>query len=216
MHGSDNLMDQGASALQRHWENVYRSQPEQQLGWYEANPIKTMELVRRTALPLSARILNVGAGSSRLIDQLSSEGYTNLIASDISKEALAKIEVRTGSGQVELIQDDLTRPSLLNRIQAVDIWIDRAVLHFFTEKNDRDIYFELLHRKVRKGGYVIFAEFGLSGAEYCSGLPVFRYNKEMMAGRLGSDYELCESFDYTYVNPSGGERPYVYALFRKK
>jgi hypothetical protein len=38
----------------------------------------------------------------------------------------------------------------------------------------------------------------------------------MLQNELGSDFELINSFNYIFINPSGGERPYIYALFQRK
>ena len=42
-----------------------------------------------------------------------------------------------------------------------DLWHDRAVLHFFTEEQQRNNYFQLVNDSVAIGGYVILAEFNL-------------------------------------------------------
>jgi hypothetical protein len=36
-----------------------------------------------------------------------------------------------------------------------------------------------------------------------------------MAERLGPEFGLVQAEDYTFVNPAGAPRPYVYALFRR-
>ena len=59
------------------------------------------------------------------------------------------------------------------------------------------------------------AEFSLEGAQKCSGLDVKQYSKEMFKDKLGTNFELVDSFDYIYTMPSGAVRPYVYTLFRK-
>jgi SAM-dependent methyltransferase len=199
-----------------HWDNVYLNKSEEKLGWYETNLSPTMDLLSKTDLKKTATILNVGAGSTTLIDELLHKGYSNIIATDLSKIALQKLEERVGKGKVDCIVDDLTKPENLKNIPPVDLWIDRAVLHFFTNEEEQDNYFDLLKSKVRSNGYVLMAEFNLNGATKCAGLDIHRYNKEMLAEKLGENFDLIESFDYTYNNPSGGERPYVYTLFRKK
>lgn len=199
-----------------HWDNVYTTKPENQLGWYETNVQPSIQLIERTGLEKSARLFNVGAGSTRLVDELLAMDYTNLIATDISHVALEQLEERLNSNKITFIVDDLTQPTSLNTIEPVDCWIDRAVLHFFTEESDQDTYFNLLKTKVKPGGFALLAEFNLDGATKCSGLPVKRYNAEMLQEKLGVDFELSETFDYTYINPSGGERPYVYTLFQRK
>jgi 2-polyprenyl-3-methyl-5-hydroxy-6-metoxy-1,4-benzoquinol methylase len=202
--------------LQKHWNNAYLNSPEEKLGWFETDLTPTLKLVSKTNLEKSARILNVGAGSTTLIDELIKLGYTDLIASDLSEVALEKLDNRIKSTKVDYVVDDLTEPTKLTQIENVDLWIDRAVLHFFTKNNEQDVYFELLKSKVNKNGFVILAEYNLDGATVCAGLPVHRYSKEMLVEKLGSEFELLESFDYTYFMPSGAERPYIYTLFIKR
>jgi len=204
--------------LQDHWNEAYLKSPIEKLGWYEENSIPTLQLIKKTNLPKDARILNVGVGASTIIDDLLQENYINLIASDLSEVSLASLKNRIGTkaDKVQFIVDDLTNPKKLPNLNPVAIWNDRAVLHFFTKKEDQQTYFDLLKKVVKPKGFVILAEFALNGAEKCCGLDVFRYNVEMLQERLGDDFKLIESFDYTFINPRGGERPYVYTLFQRK
>ena len=201
-----------------HWDKTYSNSPEEKLGWFETDISPTFKLIDKTGLPKTARILNVGSGSSTLIDELLNLEYSNVLATDISKVSLDKLKARLGneSRKVEWIVDDLTNPTLLNKIEPVNLWIDRAVLHFFTERKNQESYFKLLEDKVKKGGFAMFAEFNIEGAEKCSGLSVHRYSKEMLEERLGSDFQLVHSFNHIYTMPSGDLRPYVYTLFKRE
>ena len=199
-----------------HWNRTYGRNPEEKLGWYENDPSATFGLIAETGLPLSAVILNAGAGSTTLIDLLIEKGYRNLIATDISEVALDKLRERTGNHpSVTFISDDLTAPRKLNQIAPVDLWVDRAVLHFFTQKEDRETYIRLIGEKVKPGGFAILAQFNLQSAEKCSGLPVYRYNKEMLEEIMSPGFSLIKHFDYDYTNPSGGIRTYIYTLFKR-
>ena len=201
--------------LSKYWNNIYTNNPVEKLGWYETNLTPTLKLISKTGLYKSGRILIVGAGSTTLIDKLLKIGYSNLIASDLSEVALKNLEDRLGLEKVEYIIDDLTNPTKLNNITTIDLWIDRAVLHFFIKKQDQDAYFNFLNSKVKNNGFVLIAVYNLNGAKTCSGLPVYRYSKEMLVEKLENNFELIESFDYTYSMPSGAERPYIYALFKR-
>lgn len=198
-----------------HWNKIYTNSPEEKLGWYESELKPTLKLIDKINLKKSARILNVGAGSTTLVDKLMHLGYKNIIASDLSKVALDQLKKRVNSNNITYIIDDLTQPKLLKNIPPVDLWIDRAVLHFFTEPNDQDTYFNLLNEKINAKGYALFAEYNLNGATVCAGLPVKRYNNEILAEKLENKFKLIDSFDHTYIMPSGAERPYVYTLFQK-
>lgn len=200
--------------VKNHWDNAYTNSKEEALGWFETDLTPSLKLIDKAALHKNARIVNIGSGSTTLIDELLAKGYTNLIATDISDIALDNLLKRVDN-KIETIVDDLTNPSKLETIEPVDLWIDRAVLHFFVSEVEQTTYFELLKSKIAKNGYVLLAQFNLEGASKCSGLPVHRYNQEKLAKKLGKEFYLIESFDYTYSMPTGALRPYVYTLFQK-
>lgn len=97
----------------------------------------------------------------------------------------------------------------------IKIWIDRAVLHFLTNKDDIAGYFKNIEITLKSGAYAMFAEFSKNGAPKCAGLPVHGYSLQELSERLGSSFKFKTSFDYTYINPYGDPRPYIYALFEK-
>lgn len=201
--------------LSEHWDKAYRNNPEEKLGWFETDLHPMFRLINKTGINKSAQILNAGAGSTNLIDALLKNHYTNITATDISKVALNNLSSRVGKEKLTCIVDDLTNPTILNKIFPVDLWIDRAVLHFFIDNKDQDSYFDLIRNKVKAKGFVILAQFSLEGAQKCSGLDVKQYSNEMFQDKLGSNFELIDSFDYIYQMPSGAERLYIYTLFRK-
>lgn len=202
--------------LEKHWNTKYQTTEEHKLGWFETDLSPMLKLIDSAGLGKDKRVLLVGAGNTRLLDKLLSEGYFNIIASDLSKNALAELESRvTNTDKVEYIVDDLTAAKELNKIETVDLWIDRAVLHFFHKEEEINNYLELLNSKLNIGGYAIFAEFNTEGAMMCSGLPVKRYNIEMFNERLGEKYKLIDHFNYTYIMPSNAERPYIYSLYKR-
>ena len=204
--------------LKEHWNAAYNVEDEQ-LGWFEANPMQTMELVNACNLKKDATILNVGAGTTTLIDTLLEEGYTNIIANDLSDLALNKLKQRIKKSHnynLTCIKDDLTNPQKINKLQNIDLWIDRAVLHFFLTEAEQNAYFNLIQKTVSKNGYVIIAVFSLEGAQKCCGLDLKRYNLEMLQNNLGTHFKLIKSFNHTFINPFGGERPYIYTLFQRQ
>jgi len=202
-----------------HWEQVYQRQPLNKLGWFEESPDPSLELIEACSLPEDASMLHVGAGATTLVDVLLNKGYKNIVANDISATALEKLKARLGpglTGKVQWMVDDLTKPDQLYTLQGVDLWHDRAVLHFFNDPAERLGYYNLLRDLVKIGGYVIIAAFNLDGADKCSGLPVFRYDQHMLQDQLGEGFSLIKAFDYTYHMPSGDTREYIYTLFHRK
>lgn len=200
-----------------HWNKAFDRTDVNNLGWYEENPKPSLDLIKKCNLTINSSILNVGAGATTLVDELINLGYENIIANDLSSSALNKLKERLGkdSNKVKWIEDNLTKPEELNSLKDIDLWHDRAVLHFFNDKKDQDTYFDLLRKVIKKTGYVIIAAFHLNGASKCCGLPVHRYDENMLKEKIGTDFELLESFQYTYLNPSGDPREYIYTLFKR-
>lgn len=200
-----------------HWEKVYNKTTFDKLGWYEKEAAPSLDLIQLCKLLRDAKILNVGAGATTLVDDLLKLGFTNIIANDLSKAALEVLINRLSADDKEKVQflvDDLINPTIMNQLELVDLWHDRAVLHFFTDEKDQNTYFKLLKKVLKPGGFVIIAVFNLEGASKCSGLDVFRYNAEMLQEHLGTDFKLLNSFNYAFTMPSGIERSYVYTLFQ--
>lgn len=204
--------------LQDYWDTIYTVVDYEKNGWYEKVPEKTLDLIEKLNLSEDAHIINIGAGTTTLVDELLNKGFSNLSATDISGTALdiLKDRIKNQANSINWIVDDLTNPTLLNDIKPVNLWIDRAVFHFFTEPKDQEQYIKLLNNKVQTGGYVILATFNLNGATKCSGLPVRRYNELMLKEKLKDNFDLVESFNYIYTMPSGDTRPYIYTLFKRK
>ena len=204
--------------LVSHWDKAYHKEDEQ-LGWFESNPQSTIRLIEKCNLNKEATILNVGSGTTFLIDWLIETGFTNIIANDVSEVALSKLKKRIQNKfnyGLNCLSDDLTKPLKLNKLTDVDLWIDRAVLHFFLKKEEQTAYFELIDKITSKDAFVIIAVFSLDGAEKCCGLDLQRYNLEMLQQGLGKSFKLIETFNHTYTNPFGGKRPYIYTLFQKQ
>jgi hypothetical protein len=166
-----------------------------------------------------ALIFNAGARAIGLITKLLAKGDVSLEVNDISAVALTELESNLPPNKLEYIQfivDDLTNPFELLKIKNVDLWHDRAVLYFFMGEKRQKAYFDLLKSVIKPKGFVILAEFNLEGTKKCCGLEVFNYNEEMLQDRLEIEFELLRPFNYTYTQPSGNKREYVYTLFQKK
>lgn len=203
--------------LKKHWNSAYINKGTDELGWYERSAQKTIDLINKTGVSKGASILNVGVGTSVIIDELLEEGFTNLIANDFSNEALTKVKSRLNgkAEEVMFIADDLLNATTLNKLTDIEVWNDRAVLHFFLKEDEQTTYFNLLKQVLKQNGFVIIAVFSLDGAKKCCGLPLQLYDEKMLQEKLGKDFKLIESFKHTFINPNGGERPYVYTLFQR-
>ncbi|MEY2963776.1 MAG: hypothetical protein RL754_1037 [Bacteroidota bacterium] len=197
-----------------HWNEVYKSSSQESLGWYETDLEPTLRLMQASNLKADATILNVGAGTTNLIEALLELGHSKIYALDISDVALSLLENRIQSSNVKYHLADITDKNAFGGLEPIDIWIDRAVLHFLDRKEDLEIYKTHLSNMVKPGGYVLLAQYALDGASRCAGLSVHRYDLKGLQEFLGDQFDLVEAFDYTYTMPSGDLRPYTYTLFK--
>ncbi len=71
-----------------HWETVYRDRVPELLTWHQAEPALSLSLIAASRVESDAAVVDVGGGSSRLVNHLLERGYTNLTVLDVSSTAL--------------------------------------------------------------------------------------------------------------------------------
>ncbi len=157
------------------------------------------------------KILDVGAGTTTLIDSLLENKY-DVTVLDNSSEALRTLSKRHGNN-MNYIHGDLTKELELGQY---NIWHDRAVLHFLLSKSDRESYVANIESCISSGGYAVIETFSTDGAQECCGLNLHTYDEDMLVQLLGCNWTLVESIRHTHINPFGGDRPYISTIFQKK
>lgn len=198
----------------KHWNKIFASNPDPALGWYESDVSQTLKFLNQIPKAQASTVFLAGAGTSLLVDELIAAGH-KLVLNDISDEALHKLKERVGTNDyLTWLHQDISQP-LPEGTPLVDVWIDRAVLHFLLEEAHIQRYFTNLRTTVKLGGYALLAEFSTMGARKCAGLKLHRYSIEEMINRMGPEFRLIRHENHTYVTPAGDSRPYLYALFEK-
>lgn len=198
-----------------HWENIYASRRVDEVSWFQKRADLSLGLIGAARVPLSASIIDVGGGASRLVDDLLRCGYTALTVLDISASALRAASRRLGSraSDVQWLEADIKEASLPRH--AYDLWHDRAVFHFLTAPADRLAYVDTVVRAVKPGGHLIVATFAEDGPEQCSGLPVMRYTAAQLHGEFGEKFELVRHAREAHRTPAGKIQHFVYCHCRK-
>lgn len=199
-----------------HWDRVFSGAEDSTLGWYEKDASQTFTLLNHVPGWENSTIMLPGAGTSVLIEALLAKG-AHLLLNDISGEALDRVKMRLHGEypDIQWLYQDISQP-FQNTMADVDIWLDRAVLHFLAHEEEITGYFENVLATLKVGGHAFFAEFSEKGASKCAGLKVHRYSIEELSQRLGSSFVLKEHFDHNYINPFGDSKPYVYALYQRQ
>ena len=67
-----------------------------QVSWYRPHLERSLEFIERARLAADAAIIDVGGGSSTLVDDLLARGYRNVTVLDISAAAIDAAKARLG------------------------------------------------------------------------------------------------------------------------
>lgn len=196
----------------QHWDKIYSTWRSDELSWYQARPETSLRLIASIGIGKDARIIDAGGGDSLLVDSLLDQGFRDVTVIDVSSPALQRARERLGerARRVNWICGDVLefRPAV-----KFDVWHDRAVFHFLTDREDRAGYVQAVLEAVKPGGQVIIATFGLEGPPKCSGLDVVRYSPESLADTLGDRLKLVESLPQLHTTPKGTAQHFNYSRF---
>lgn len=201
--------------LKNYWETVYQTKSDNQVSWFREHLDNSLRMILQTGVGREAAIIDVGGGTSTLADDLLENGFAAVSVLDISAKALEKSKDRLGekAALIEWIEADITEVFLPENYY--DVWHDRAVFHFLTDREDRRKYVELVMRSLKVGGHIIVASFGLNGPAKCSGLDVVRYSPDAMHDEFGSDFKLVKSLGETHHTPFETTQEFIYCYCRK-
>lgn len=196
---------------QEHWDNIFNTQCEEILGWFEKDFSQTQKYLEKIENLSDKDIFVSGVGTSKIADILASrKGKT--VLNDISQEALDILKQRIENKNVEFFHHDISKPFK----KECDVWIDRAVLHFLIDEEDIKNYFESLKQSLRKDGIVLFAQYTKGTAKKCANLPLKQYGLDEFNSYLGKSFKLLESETFEFTMPSLKTREFIYALYKRE
>jgi trans-aconitate methyltransferase len=194
----------------QHWDQVFRTKEIHEVSWYQQRPETSLALISDTP----GSVIDVGAGSSTLVDELLTDGRFDVTVLDISAAAL------------ELTRRRLTNRASLVRFEVADIrtwapqrtyqvWHDRAVFHFLTDPADQSGYVDLVRRAINPGGALVLGTFAEDGPADCSGLPTARYTAQSLADRFAEAFDLEAHTRETHQTPAGTTQPFSWVKLRR-
>ena len=198
-----------------HWEHVHSAKGPTEVSWYQGAPQQSLQMIAATSVEPDGAVIDVGGGASTLVDNLIDAGYSDVTVLDIASAALAHSRARLGDAakNVTWIEQDVLH---FKPDRSYELWHDRAVFHFLTEKIQQQQYADLLQKAVVPGGHVILATFGPDGPERCSGLPVQRYSIEEMASLMETAFELQAHDLEEHKTPGGSVQQFLFTWWQAK
>jgi SAM-dependent methyltransferase len=208
-------MKQKRTSKKSHWEQIYRTKSPTEVAWYQAYPTLSLKLIKDTGIEKDQGIIDVGGGSSVLVDFLLKLGYSYLAVLDISPSAIGHAKARLGkkANQIDWYEVDITEFKPPTRFE---LWHDRATFHFLTEREDRKKYVRTLENATVPDSHIIIATFAIDGPKKCSSLDVVRYDARSISSELGEGFKLLMTNDETHITPGNVEQRFTYFCFQKQ
>ena len=200
--------------LKNHWENIYQNKNEDEVSWFQKTPNTSINIINSIKITKQSKIIDVGSGRSRLFKTLIEQGYNNLTYLDISESAAKKSKIFLGeqSKKIEWIVEDVLN---FEPKQNFDVWHDRAVFHFLTDKNQIKKYVDLVSRNISNNGYLIIGTFSEQGPLKCSGLEVFRYSESLIKTTFIESFALLNSFKIDHSTPFNTTQNFLFSVLKK-
>jgi hypothetical protein len=186
----------------------------EELSWFQARPATSVRLVE-SAIPVTGSVLDVGAGTSTLVDELLADSFEDLTVLDVSAAALHIVERRLAqrAQRVNLVHADVLG---WHPVRTFDVWHDRAVFHFLSRAEDRARYVQVASQAVGASGTLIVATFASDGPSRCSGLPVSRYGAADLAAEFEPGFEPVHDEHEEHRSPAGVVQPFTWVVLRRR
>ena len=196
-----------------HWENIYKNNNFQNVSWFQEKP-SSINFIDKLTLNKECRIIDVGAGASYLGSTLIDKGYNNITINDISSESL---EISKGHNinnikKINFLIGDITKLKL--PLNYFNLWHDRAVFHFLTDKKNREKYINQILKSLLVQNYVIISTFSLEGPKKCSSLPIKQYDEKTLSSELGKSFKLIDFSYSNHLTPSNRKQNFITCCFK--
>ena len=195
-----------------HWENIYSTKGMREVSWFQETPQTSLDLIKKLNLKNDAKIIDVGGGDGFFVDELLKLGYTNITVLDVSKNAINRAKERLGedSNKVKWIVSDITE---FVPTEKYDVWHDRAVFHFLTEKKDIAKYKSLVNKSINE--YFVLATFSDEGPSKCSGLEICKYSELDLQKQFEEAFNVVNSFKENHNTPFETTQNFTFSVFQK-
>lgn len=197
----------------QHWETIYETKSPEQVSWTQEVPKTSLDFIRSFGVDKTARIIDIGGGDSKLVDQLLNNGYENITVLDISAKALDRAKARLGNKaeKVNWVISDITE---FEPETAFDIWHDRATFHFLTTKEQVAKYLDIARQSVN--GYMTIGTFSTNGPTKCSGLDIQQYDEQTLTAELENGFDKLKCITEDHTTPFNTKQNFLFCSFKRQ
>lgn len=132
------------------WDRLHRLVPEAEQAWFTTELDADVARALEAHAPASALVWDVGTGHGATAIWAARRGHA-VVATDVSRTALARARARAGTLRITFLEDDVTRTALE---ASFDVVVDRGTLHSLPVAA-RAAYAESVLRCTRPGSVLL-------------------------------------------------------------
>lgn len=206
-------MTNNTQETKNYWDNIFNTRDYTQVFWHQESPDISLGLIDIYAKKESS-ILDVGCGTSFLVENLIKQGYTDISLLDASEVSLniVKTRLENDSNIPKYICSDITN---FKNNKKFDIWHDRAVFHFLLLEDDREKYFKVLQDTLKLDGTALISTFRVGGDISCAGLPIVQYDEIKMMSELPAGLKIVKYNEFLHKTPKNTFQDYCSFIIKK-
>ena len=199
--------------IRKHWEAIYKTKDYHSVSWFQATPKISFDWITKY-LDRGSPLIDIGSGTSFLVDNLINSLYKDITLLEISKPAIDITTKRLGKQATNIA---LLNHSVLDLDikKKYNVWHDRAVFHFLTKPSEQDKYIKIMTRALKSDGYFIMAAFALNGPKKCSNLDIIQYDTDKITNLLDNNFTLIDFVSEEHQTPSSTTQNFNYFIFQK-
>ena len=215
------LPSAGASpaSLPSHWDSRYLDVGSANVSWSQTEPQPSLSLLTEFCIDRHVAIVDVGGGTSALVERLLDAKYTDLTVVDISQVALDELGARLSARPSAASDSAVARVCADVRVwrptRAYQAWHDRATYHFLVDPAEQQAYWDLVRSHLPEGGVLVIGVFSESGPAECSSLPVRRYSVGELVSTMGAGFHVVRTMTHVHVTPSGSTQPFTWVVAKR-
>ena len=198
----------------KHWENIYQTKELKDLSWFQPTPETSLDFIKQSNLPTTAKIIDIGGGDSFLVDHLLDLGYQDISVLDISASAIDRAKQRLGD-KAKNVKWIVADAATFKPTEKYDFWHDRAAFHFLTDEQEISNYLQTAQQNINPTGILVIGTFSEQGPNKCSGIEIKQYSETTMTDQLRKFFEKIKCISVNHRTPFDTIQNFVFCSFRK-
>lgn len=205
------------SKEQAHWDSVYEKLPAGGGSWARKSVKESINAIQRVAPRVPCVMIDIGGAGSDIGDYVAyDDGHCYIL--DISSAALGIRDERRNEWQtIYGVSTSLCAGDVLSApLPMVELWHDRATMHFLTNPKDRRKYVQRAAEQIVPGGGIVVSGFSTEGPTHCSGLEVLRRSPDELAEEFAEFFDRIDSYESDHITPSGAVQRFAWYLGKRK